>query len=217
MHIPDGFISPKFYLPSYAMAAGLWAVAVRRVSRGARALRAETVPSLAVLTALAFVLMMIAFPIPGGTTAHASGVALIAVVFGVWTAFLCATLVLGLQCLLFGVGGVTSLAVNALALGLVGGAAAAGTFRALRRVDERVALFAAGWLSVVLPSIVVAIVLGVQPAIAHRADGSPLFFPFGLTVTLPAVVLPHLLVGVGEGILTVLAYRLLRRIGGLAT
>jgi len=42
--------------------------------------------------------------------------------------------------------------------------------------------------------------------------GRPLFFPFGLSITLPAVVLPHLLVGLAEGILTVLGYRYLTRL-----
>ncbi|MCP5191141.1 MAG: energy-coupling factor ABC transporter permease, partial [Pseudomonadales bacterium] len=55
------------------------------------------------------------------------------------------------------------------------------------------------------------LVLGIQPAIAQDAAGRPLFFPFGLAVTLPAVLIPHALVGVGEGVLTWLGYRYLTR------
>jgi cobalt/nickel transport system permease protein len=54
--------------------------------------------------------------------------------------------------------------------------------------------------------------LGVQPLLAHDAQGAPLFFPFGLAITLPAVLLPHLLVGLAEGVLTVLGYRYLTRL-----
>ena len=77
MHIPDGFISPRFFVPAYAVAAGCWACAVRRLRRD---LPEEAIPRLAVLTALAFVLMMVAIPLPGGTSVHATGVALLAVV-----------------------------------------------------------------------------------------------------------------------------------------
>jgi cobalt/nickel transport system permease protein len=116
-----------------------------------------------------------------------------------------------IQALLFGVGGVTSLPVNALAMGLVGGFAAAAGFRALKRLSGKAALFVAGWLSVVVPAVILAVVLGIQPAIAHDADGTPLFFPFDIAITLPAITLPHALVGLGEGVLTVLVYQFVSR------
>ena len=209
MHIPDGFISPKFYLPAFAAAATLWTVGARAARRR---LDAETIPQLAVITALAFILMMIALPLPGGTSVHASGIALLAVVFGVWTAYLSISLVLLLQALLFGMGGITSLPVNALAMGMAGGLAAAAAFHALRPLHEKIALFAAGWISVVVPALLLAIALGVQPLIAHTADGTPLFFPFTLEVTLPAVLIPHTLLGIGEGVLTVMEYYFLNRV-----
>lgn len=208
MHIPDGFIAPRMYLPAYVAAAGLWVIGLRRARR---LLSQDVVPLLAVLTAAAFVLMMVAVPLPGGTSAHATGVALLAVRFGVWASFLSVSLVLVVQAILLGTGGVTALPINALAVGFVGSAVAAGTFAALRRAHETAALFTAGWVSIVVPSLIVAVALGLQPSIAHTADGTPLFFPFGLRVTVPAVVGPHALVGIGEGILTVVAYRFLER------
>lgn len=211
MHIPDGFIAPQVYLPAYAVAGIGWTWAMRRLRAG---LDETTLPRLAVLTALSFVLMMVAIPLPGGTTVHAEGIALLAVVFGIPTAFVASSLVLAMQALLFGAGGITALPVNALALGLVGAGCAVLAQRALRRCGEPLALVAAGWLSVVVPAALVATVLGIQPLIAHGDDGSPLFFPFGLDVTLPAVVLPHLLVGLGEGFLTLAVVRLLRRLRG---
>lgn len=210
MHIPDGFIAPKMYIPAYVVAVGLWAVGIRRL----KAQLSETaIPRLAVVTALAFVLMMVAVPLPGGTSVHATGIALIAVLFGPWVGFVAASVVLLLQALVFGIGGVTSLPINALAMGLAGGGIAWAVFRLLGRCNQTVALFAAGWLSITVPAALIAIVLGVQPALAHTADGTPLFFPFGLSVTIPAVMIPHVIVGVGEGVLTVLVYRLFRGIG----
>jgi cobalt/nickel transport system permease protein len=209
LHLPDGFLSPQTYLPAYALCAGLWWLGLRRLRRR---LDADTLPYLAGLTAFSFVLMTLALPLPGGSTVHASGVALLTVNFGVWTSFLAVSLVLAMQALLFGEGGVTSLAVNALAQGLVGSASAWLAWRLITPVHEALALFVAGWLALVLPALLLAVVLGIQPIIAQDAEGRPLFFPFGLAITLPAIVLPHALIGLGEGALTWLGAAYLRRL-----
>ncbi len=207
MHIPDGFLSPQTYLPAYAAAAGAWAWA----ARGLRdRLDETTVPRLAMLTALAYGLGLVMVPLPGGTSGHAVGVAILALIFGVRSAFLAYSLVLLLQSLLFGAGGITALPVNALAMGLVGAGAAVMAKRLFSGVNETLAVAVAAWLSVVLPGVVVALVLGSQPIIAHKADGTPLFFPFGIEVTLPAVLIPHFAIGVGEAVLTVLVWRYAR-------
>lgn len=204
MHIPDGFLSPQTYLPAYAVAAGAWAWAARRLREN---LDETTVPRLAMLTALAYGLGLVMVPVPGGTSGHMLGVALLALIFGVRLAFLSYSLVLLLQALLFGAGGVTALPINALAMGLAGSAAAVAAKSLLARINETVAVAIAAWLSVVLPGVIVAMALGMQPLIAHQPDGTPLFFPFGLDITLPAVLIPHLAIGVGEAVLTVLIWR----------
>ena len=209
MHIPDGFIAPQMYAPAYAAAAGLWAYAANRVKR---TIREETIPLMGVMTALTFALTMITIPLPGGTSVHATGIGLLAVLFGTWASFLSLSLVLLLQALLFGMGGITSLPVNALAMGLFGSAPGCLVFAALRKMSLKAALFAAGFVAVVVPAGVIALALGAQPHIAHRADGTPLFFPFGFRVTIPAVMLPHLVVGAGEGVLTVLVYGFVSRL-----
>lgn len=209
MHIPDGFLSPQTYLPAYALAAGLWWVAARRLRSQ---LDAERLPWLAAVTALAFVLMMLALPLPGGSSVHAAGIALLAVNFGIWTSFMAVSLVLAMQALLFGVGGVTALAVNALALGLAGSAAAGLAWRIFQPIHAGLALILAGWVSVVVPAAIIAVVLGIQPVIAHDPTGRPLFFPFGLSVTLPALLIPHALLGLGEGLLTWLGTLTLERL-----
>jgi cobalt/nickel transport system permease protein len=207
MHIPDGFLSPQTYLPAYAVAAGVWAWAARGLRER---LDETTVPRLAMLTALAYGLGLVMVPLPGGTSGHALGVAILALIFGVRPAFLAYSLVLLLQSLLFGAGGITALPVNALAMGLVGAAAAVTAKYLLIGINETFAVAMAAWFSVVLPGVVVALVLGIQPLIAHQADGTPLFFPFGPEITLPAVLIPHLVIGVGEAVLTVLVWRYAR-------
>ncbi len=208
MHIPDGFIAPQMYLPAYGAAAGLWAIGLKRLRSS---LHDETIPRLAVLTAFSFVAMTVMLPIPGGTSAHASGIAVLALIFGVWTAFMAVSVVLLLQAVLLGAGGITTLPLNALAIGLVGSAAAVFSHRIFRPLHEDLALLAAGWFSVTVPSFLIAVLLGLQPLIAHNAEGQPLFFPFGLSITIPAVLVPNAIIGIGEGVLTLLVIRFVRQ------
>jgi cobalt/nickel transport system permease protein len=207
MHIPDGFLSPQTYLPAYAVAAGAWTWAARGLRNN---LDETTVPRLAMITALAYGLGLVMVPIPGGTSGHALGVAMLALIFGVRPAFVAYSMVLLLQSLLFGAGGITALAVNALAMGLVGAATAVAARHLLRRFGDTLSVGVAAWLSVVVSGILVALALGSQPLIAHKADGTPRFFPFGPGITLPAVVLPHIVIGIGEAVLTVLVWRYAR-------
>lgn len=210
MHIPDGFIAPQLYLPLYGVAAGLWAYGAKRLARD---LDEATLPWLASLTAASFALSFVALPLPGGTSAHVTGVGLLAATFGVWNAFMAASMVFAIQALLFGDGGVTTLPLNALAMGFAGALAARGLYLALRRWPG-VALFAAGWIGLALPALLLALALGAQPLLGHDAAGAPLYFPFGWSVTLPALLLPHALLGIGEGALTVLGGRLIERLRG---
>jgi len=214
MHIPDGFLSPATYLSTSAVAAGAWGWA----GRGLRTeLEAEAVPRLGVLTALAYGLGLVMLPLPGATSGHLIGVPLLALVFGVRQAFLAYSLVLLLQSLLFGVGGVTALPVNALAIGLLGAITARGVFTVLRRVNETLAVLLAAWFAVVVAAVALGAILGLQPLIAHDASGQPLFFPFRWSVVLPAIVLPHLLIGVGEAAVTWAVWRFAKKRGwGLA-
>ena len=207
MHIPDGFISPQTYLPAYALAGIAWYWAARSLREQ---LDEHTIPKLAAMTALAYGLGLVMVPMPGGTSGHALGVAMLTLLFGVRLAFLSYSLVLMLQSLLFGAGGITALAINALAMGLVGGLASALVFRALRRLGETVAVAAAAWSSVMVPALIVALVLGLQPVIAHGDNGVPLFFPFGFSIVLPAVLIPHALIGIGEAVLTLFVWRFAR-------
>jgi cobalt/nickel transport system permease protein len=207
MHIPDGFLSPQTYLPAYAVAAVAWWAA----GRGLRARLDETlVPRLAALTALVYALGLVMLPLPGGTSVHAVGVALLALCFGARLAFLGYSLVLLLQSLLFGAGGITALPVNALAIGGAGALVTLAVFHALRGWNETAAVLLATWCAVMASAALVGLVLGLQPWLAHRPDGTPLYFPFGLPVVLPAVLAPHALLGVGEGLLTLLVWRMVR-------
>ena len=203
MHVPDGFLSPAVTLPAWAVAAPLWAVAARR-QFGARAV--DALPVMGSLTALAFVVQTIRVPVPGGTSTHLVGMVLLALVHGPLAAFACEGLVLAVQALFFGAGGVTTLGVNALAMGLVGPGAAWLVFRAARRLGLRKAAFVAAWVGTQTASLAVALVLALQ----HALD--PRVFPVPPAVVLGATMLPSLAVtGLVEGAYTVAALALLQR------
>ncbi len=203
MHVPDGFLSPQITVPAYAAAAPLWAWAARR-HFGARAV--DALPVMGSLTALAFVLQTLRVPVPGGTSTHLVGATLLALLHGPLAAFVCESVVLAVQALLFGAGGVTTLAVNALAMGLVGPGAGWLAFRAARRLGEGPAAFLAAWIGTQAAALAIALVLALQ----HALD--PRIFPVAPAVVLAATILPSLAVtGVVEGAYTLAALGLLRR------
>jgi cobalt/nickel transport system permease protein len=208
MHIPDGLISPQTYLPALALALPLWALAGRKLRAG---LGDEVLPQLAVFTALAFLLSTLMLPLPGGTSGHAVGVGMLALIFGPWIAFLAYSLVLLLQALVVGAGGITSLPVNALAIGFVGAWVTFVLHAVLRRFGDAVAIGASVWLAVMVSALLLALVLGLQPWIAQAPDGMPRFFPFGPAITVPALLIPHALIGAGEAALTLLVVRHARK------
>lgn len=206
MHVPDGLIAPPVYFAAAAAAVPLWAVAVRQV---ARSLDEEAIPRMAVLTALAFVLSSVMIPLPGGTSAHFSGVGLLAIVFGLWPAFLAFSGVLLLQVLLLGMGGITTLPITALALGLIGGGVARSLHLALRSRNAALSVAVPVALGVTCAAVAMALVLGLQPAFGSDANGQPLYFPFGIGVTLPVIVVPHLAIGAAEGALSAVVIKLM--------
>jgi cobalt/nickel transport system permease protein len=203
VHVPDGFLSPTVTLPAWGAAAPLWYWAVRR-NFGASA--TESLPVVGALTALAFVVQSIMIPVPGGTSAHLTGVAILAFLYDPGVAFVCESLVLLLQALFFGAGGFTVLGVNALAMGLLGPGAAWLVYRALRRPWPRAAAFAGAYVGIQTATLAVALVLGLQHWLS--SDYMPVPFP----VLLTAMMVPSLsVVGVVEGLYTVATLSLLRR------
>ncbi len=204
MHVPDGFLSPAITVPATAISAPLWAFAARRhFGRAA----ADALPVIGTLTALSFAIQTIMIPVPGGTSTHLVGVALIGLLFHPLVAFVCESLTLLVQALFFGAGGITVLGVNALAMGLLGPLAGWLVHRLVRRVSDRAATFLAGWVAMQVSTLAVALVLVLQ----HRL--APAFLPVPPAVTLAGMMAPSLAVsGVVEGLYTVFALSLVRKV-----
>src|SRR5436309_688553 len=103
MHIPDGYLSPSTCATFYTAAAPFWYMSLRRVQT---VLNTRTVPLLALFAAFCFVIMMFNLPIPGGTTGHAVGMGIAAIILGPWVSILAVSIALLIQALFFGDGGI---------------------------------------------------------------------------------------------------------------
>jgi len=151
---------------------------------------------------------MLNIPIPGGTSGHAVGAALIAILFGPWVGFVSVSLVLLIQAVVFGDGGVSTYALNTLSMAFAGSFSAYFVFQKIK--NKKFAPFMAGWTGLISSAIVTATFLGIQP-IFWTHNGQPLYFPFGLKTTFVAIVGSHMLFfGVVEGIFTQLIYNYLQ-------
>ena len=203
MHIPDGFLSPQITVPAYAISAPLWAWAAKKHFGHAAT---EALPVIGSLTALAFVIQTIMIPVPGGTSTHLVGVTLLALLYHPLVAFVCESLVLLIQALFFGAGGITVLGVNALAMGLLGPLAGWLVHRLLRGLSERWATILAGYAAMQVSTLAAALALGLQHRLSDR------YFPMPLAVTFTAMMVPSLTIaGLVEGLYTVFALSLLRK------
>ena len=85
MHIPDGYLSPSTCAALYGSTLPFWVIALKRVHR---AMNSRMVPLLSVCAAFSFVVMMFNLPLPGGTSGHATGAAVTALVLGPWASVL---------------------------------------------------------------------------------------------------------------------------------
>jgi cobalt/nickel transport system permease protein len=214
MHIPDGYLGPPTFLASIVACVPLWGTAARRVKSG---LTARRVPLLAISAAFAFVVMMFNIPLPGATTGHAIGGVLIALAVGPWGAAVAVSIALVIQALLFGDGGITAIGANCLNMAFVMPFTGYAVYRLAGRwlPSPRGQAFAAGiggWIGLTCSAFTTALMFGLQPIFHTGSDGRALYAPYSLNVTVPAMVLEHLLVfGVVEGLLTGLAVYHLQR------
>ena len=215
MHIPDNYLSPETCVVITAATVPVWVHAVKKVKAE---VPSDRLALLGVGAAFSFVAMMFNIPMPGGTTGHAVGGTLIALLLGPEAACIAVTIALLLQALLFGDGGILAFGANcfnmAFALPYVGYYSYKLICRMLHaneiNAGKSKKLLAAGigsYLGINAAALLAAIEFGIQPALFHTAEGVPLYCPYGLNISIPAMMLGHLTIfGLAEVIFTVAMY-----------
>jgi cobalt/nickel transport system permease protein len=195
MHIPDGYLSPATAGVFYAAAIPFWYRAGRKV-RGLFGNR--MLPLMALISAFCFVIQMLNIPLPGGTTGHAVGSSLAAIVLTPWPAVISVSIALTIQALFFGDGGITAIGANCFNMAIVQVFASFYIYRLIPGKKRGVASAIAGYLGVNLAALLTGIELGIQPIISHTPDGTPLHAPYPLSISIPAMMIGHLFVGLAE-------------------
>jgi cobalt/nickel transport system permease protein len=216
MHIPDGYLSPETCAVMYGVAVPFWVTAGRRVRK---VVKTRYVPLLALGAAYCFLVMMFNVPIPDGTTAHAVGAVLVALLLGPWAAVIAVSVALAIQALFFGDGGVLSFGANCVNMAIVMPFVGYGLYLLLARrtpLTSPKRALAAGlgaYVGINVAALCAAIEFGIQPDLFYKTSASgahiPLYAPFHLAQTIPAMLGAHLLVaGVVDLVLTagVVAY-----------
>lgn len=194
MHIPDGFIDAETSLGAGAVAAAGIGISLRKARD---TLDERQVPLAGLVAAFVFAVQMLNFPVAGGTSGHLLGGVLAAVLVGPYVGALCVAVVLVVQSLLFADGGLTALGLNIDNMAFVGAFGGYALFLGIRSVLPRrvgsiaVASGIAAGAGVVLASIAFTI----EYAIGGTGGAS-----VGTVVV--AMVGVHLLIGIGEGIIT---------------
>lgn len=197
MHVPDGFLDA----PTSVATAAVATVAVgTALVKSRRELDDKTAPMAGLVAAFIFAVQMINFPVASGTSGHLMGGALAAVLVGPWTGLLCLSVVFIVQCLLFADGGITALGTNVTLMGIATVAVGWLVFRGVQLVlPKRLPLVPAlaGLGALVSVPLAALLFVGLY-AVGGTAD-----IPLDSLTT--AMVGVHVLIGIGEGVITFLA------------
>jgi cobalt/nickel transport system permease protein len=195
LHAPDGFFSAPVSIVFWIITAAALAYSLRRAGAD---LDERAIPLMGVMAAFIFAGQMFNFHIPGGTSGHLLGGVLAAILLGPWAGTIVMASVIGVQAVVFQDGGLVVLGVNTFNMGLIGTIGGYFLYRSIAAAlggEEKGRLPAAAiaaWVSVV----VAAIFASFQLAISDTTS---------LGAALVAMVGWHLLIGVGEALITVAA------------
>jgi len=199
MHIPDGFLSHGINATTFVLSAGTCALALKKVNR---AFGEKEVPLMGVTAAFVFAAQMLNFPVAGGTSGHFLGAVFSSVLLGPWAGFIIITLVLVVQCLGFADGGLTALGSNVFNMAVIGALGGYAMFSVVYSSFQKrekgffIALAISSWVSIVLGASAAAVELALSGT-------SP------LTIVLPAMAGVHVIIGIGEAIITTTAVSLI--------
>jgi cobalt/nickel transport system permease protein len=186
-------MAPEIWILGFIIALPVIAFAVYKVGK---TVDEKTVPFMAMLGAGIFVAQMLNFPVGGGTTGHLIGAALAVALLGVYGSVVIMTVILVIQCFVFGDGGVTALGLNLLNMAVIAPFSAAIVFKAFSGRAEKIGIPVGAWVSVVLAAVACALQLGFSYSLSNGAYG------IQMDLALLSMLGWHILIGIGEAIIT---------------
>ncbi len=200
MHIPATMLSGPVCPVTLALGVvgvGFTALSLRKATEKPSCVQ------FAAITSMIFAMQMLNFPIASGTSGHLLGGALAVSFLGIPFAILSISLVLAVQAVFFGDGGINALGANIINMAFLG-SAGAGIFLAWlkkRNIPKMFAIFCASWASV----IIAAAACSLEVASAGVV---------GFSKALVAMVSVHAVIGLAEGLLTVFLVYFVERLAG---
>lgn len=206
MHIPENYLSPATCAVMAAAAVPAIAVSAKKVKDN---ISKDKMPLLGVFAAFSFVAMMFNIPLPGGTTGHAVGGTLIAILLGPEAACLSVAVTLTIQALLFGDGGILSLGANIFNIAFILPYVGYAVYSLIKnhsksKTGEYIGAAVGSYIGINAAALMTAIEFGIQPYLFKDAAGQALYCPYGLNVSIPAMMAGHLtLFGLAEVVFTV--------------
>ena len=220
MHIPENYLSPVSCAVMGAAMIPVWVHAVKKTNRE---LPKEKLPLLGAGAAFSFLAMMFNVPLVGGTTGHAVGGTLIALLFGPNAACIAVSVALLLQALIFGDGGVLAFGANCFNMAFVLPFVGYGVYKLILGKQDTIspqksgarpyiAAFIGSYIGLNVAALCCAVEFGIQPMLFRDAAGNALYCPYDLSVAIPAMMIPHLAVaGFVEAVFTVAVFALVRK------
>lgn len=215
MHIPDNYLSPATCAVMGAAMIPIWKSSVTKVKKE---ITKKKMPLMGIGASLSFLTMMFNVPLPGGTTGHAVGGTLLAILLGPEAACISITVALLIQALLFGDGGVLAFGANSFNMAFVIPFVGYYIYKFLKErfktgKGEYIATLIASYIGINAAALFASIELGIQPLLFKDAVGMPLYCPYPLSIAIPSMLIPHLAVaGVLEAIITVGVLSFIRKV-----
>lgn len=206
MHIPDHYLSPSTCAVLGTSMLPVWTVSVKKVKAE---ISKEKIPLLGIGAAFSFLGMMFNIPLPGGTTGHAVGGTLIAILCGPYAACISVTIALLVQALLFGDGGILAFGANCFNMAFVLPFVGYAVYQVLKTYGkgkhaDQIAAGVGAYFGINAAALCAAIEFGIQPMLFQDAAGQALYCPYSLRVSIPAMMFGHLTIfGAAEVIFTV--------------
>ncbi|GAB4492597.1 MAG: energy-coupling factor ABC transporter permease [Anaerolineales bacterium] len=193
LHIPDGFLNLVVSLTFWALTIIAVGIAISKTNK---ALGEKQVPLMGIMAAFIFAAQMLNFPVAGGTSGHFLGGALAAIVLGPWAAILVMTAVIAVQGLLFQDGGLLVMGANIFNMGILTAMIGFGLYRMVSASANKTLKLAVAGVGAWISTVAAALLTSLQLWISGTSS---------LQIVVPAMLGVHVLIGIGEALVTVAA------------